>query len=479
MKNAVIYARYSSEKQTEQSIEGQIRVCREYAERNDFNIIEIYADRATTGRNDQRAEFQKMLRDSENHNFEAVLVYKLDRFSRNRYDSAHNKNILKKNGVKVISATENISDNPEGILLESLLEGLAEYYSAELAQKVTRGMKESILKGHWLGGRIPYGYNVVDKKYVINEVEAEVVKLMFELYKKHQSAQAVVDEINSKHILNKQNLPFKYTQIRKMLSRDLYIGTIRAAGLVLEDKVPAIISKELFYEVNKLLNNNIKHMKNEDFILTGKLFCGDCGKAMTGTSGTGRSKTYYYYQCKKDKHKINKEKIEDFVFEALKNFLSNDENFKYISNNIDNYINNDEVNNNIEALRKRLHKVETELSNISNAIISGIINDDLKAKNEALKLEQQEIKLEIDINSNKKLLNGQLVAEFLKSMSNSVFEDDKPFLIKTLVNKVIYTKEKTTIILNLSPKTPNIGNNEIIEFLGGSTDFSIGLPENA
>lgn len=115
----------------------------DYAERNDILIVNSYIDRATTGTNDNRTEFQRMLRDSNNHSWDYVTVYKLDRFSRNKYEMAMHKKTLKDNGVKLISCMENIPDTPEGIILESLLEGMAEYYSAELSQKVKRGMNES------------------------------------------------------------------------------------------------------------------------------------------------------------------------------------------------------------------------------------------------------------------------------------------------------------------------------------------------
>ena len=161
MKRAVIYARYSSDRQSEQSIEGQVHVCTDFAKNNDYVIVGSYIDRAITGTNDNRAEFQQMIKDSAKNKFEYILVYKLDRFSRNRYDSVMNKSILKKNGVKLVSATEPISEKPEGIILESLLEGMAEYYSVELSQKVKRGMKESRSKGLFTGGNRMYdnGYD--------------------------------------------------------------------------------------------------------------------------------------------------------------------------------------------------------------------------------------------------------------------------------------------------------------------------------
>ena len=131
MNKAVIYARYSSDTQTEQSIEGQLRVCQQYAKANNILIVGTYIDRAMTGTNDLRPDFQRMIKDSSKHQWDMVLVYKLDRFSRNKYEMAIHRKQLKDNGVKILSAMENIPETPEGILLESLLEGMNQYYSAD------------------------------------------------------------------------------------------------------------------------------------------------------------------------------------------------------------------------------------------------------------------------------------------------------------------------------------------------------------
>ena len=182
MKTAVIYARYSSDSQSEQSIEGQIRVCKQFAEKNDIVIVDTYIDRAMTGTNDNRVAFQKMLKDSANKQFSVVLVYKLDRFARNKYESVVNKKTLLDNGVKLVSAMENIPDTPEGTLMEALLEGFNQYFSEELRQKVNRGLKESWLKGNATGGSHIFGYDIVNKKYVINEYEANIVNMVFTQY---------------------------------------------------------------------------------------------------------------------------------------------------------------------------------------------------------------------------------------------------------------------------------------------------------
>ena len=156
-----LYLRFSSERQREQSIEGQLRVCQEYAKNNDILLLDTYIDRAMTGTNDNRADFQRMLKDSARNHWDYVLVYKIDRFSRNKYETAIHKKTLKDNGTRLLSATEYIPDSPEGIILESMLEGYAEYYSAELSQKIRRGMNESRQKGNYTGGYVLYGYNGV------------------------------------------------------------------------------------------------------------------------------------------------------------------------------------------------------------------------------------------------------------------------------------------------------------------------------
>ena len=167
---AVIYARYSCERQTEQSIEGQLRECNDFASQQGITIIGNYIDRAVSGKYDNRDQFQRMIRDSAKGRFEAVIVYKTDRFARNRYDSAMYKAKLKKNGVKVLYAKEHIPEGPEGIILESMLEGMAEYYSAELSQKVIRGMHETAMKCQSTGGNIPLGYKVgYEKKLIVDE----------------------------------------------------------------------------------------------------------------------------------------------------------------------------------------------------------------------------------------------------------------------------------------------------------------------
>ncbi len=230
---AVIYARYSSDNQREESIEGQIRECLEYAKYNDIEVVGQYVDRAFSAKTDNRPEFQKMIKDSARGSFDIVLVWKLDRFARNRYDSARYKMMLKKNGVKVVSAKENIADDATGILLESMLEGYAEFYSAELSEKVKRGMKENALKGDWNGGSIPYGYRLNNqKKLIINEEERVFVQEIFQMCSDGKSSKEIFRILTKRGITRSNGKPIHYNSILYMLSNRIYIGEYRNMGII-------------------------------------------------------------------------------------------------------------------------------------------------------------------------------------------------------------------------------------------------------
>ena len=231
MQTAVIYARYSSYGQTEQSIEGQVRECTDYAAKNGIIILDSYIDRAMTGTNDNRTDFQRMIRDSAKRAWDTILVYKLDRFSRNKYEMAIHRKTLRDNGVKLVSVKENIPDTPEGVILESMLEGMAEYYSLELAQKVRRGQKESRIKGNYAGGGIPYGYKIekIDgqKKYVISEPEAAVVRHIFEEYASGKCGREIIEDLTADGIYGRDGKKFGKTAIYGILQNE----SVEAVGV--------------------------------------------------------------------------------------------------------------------------------------------------------------------------------------------------------------------------------------------------------
>lgn len=241
---AVIYALYSSDSQREESIEGQIRECTAYAEHNGITVLCSYIGRALSARTADRPEFQRMIRDSEKRLFDVVLVWKLDRFSRDRYDSAHYKHILKKNGVKVLSAKENISDGPEGIILESMLEGYAEYYSAELSQKVQRGQMENALKGRSNGGNTPMGYCVKDGFLTIDPMTAPLVQEIFIRYDSGESMTEIAKSLNDRGLTMKKGKPFKVSGLGVILKNRKYIGEYKYRDVVIPKGVPSIIDDE-------------------------------------------------------------------------------------------------------------------------------------------------------------------------------------------------------------------------------------------
>lgn len=300
MKTAVIYARYSSDSQTEQSIEGQLRVCEEYAKKNNILILNTYIDRAMTRTNDLRPDFQRMLKDSTKHEWDYVLVYKLDRFSRNKYESVIHKRTLKENGVKVISAMENIPDTPEGIILESLLEGMNQYYSAELAQKVKRGMRETRLKGYNQGGTLPYGYKLNGRNIVIDEEKSIIVKYIYEQYSNGIYVRDIIKSLTQKGILN-HNKQFAENTVYHILKNEKYTGIYIKNNEVFENMYPQMISKELFEKVRSKskLNAYGKRSIKTTYLLRNKLKCGYCGKPISAECGTTKNgKRIYYYKCK-------------------------------------------------------------------------------------------------------------------------------------------------------------------------------------
>lgn len=279
--NGVIYARYSSDNQREESIEGQLRECKEFANRNDITIVDTYIDRAFSAKTDNRPSFQKMIRDSAKNQFDVIIVWKLDRFARNRYDSAHYKAQLRRNGVKVVSATEAISEGAEGIILESVLEGMAEYYSAELAEKVIRGQTENAMKCKFNGGPVTFGYYIDDEQHFqIDEETAPYITQIYNAYDSGMTMKEIAEDLNNKGVSNSRGGKFTINIISKILSNRRYIGEYRFRDIVVPNGIPAIVDKDLFDRVQASLEKNkhasAKYKADDEYILTTKLYCGNC-----------------------------------------------------------------------------------------------------------------------------------------------------------------------------------------------------------
>ncbi|MDE6618835.1 MAG: recombinase family protein [Clostridiales bacterium] len=457
MKTAVIYARYSSDNQTEQSIEGQLRVCNEYAKSNDIVILNTYIDRAMTGTNDNRPDFQRMIKDSSRKEWNYVLVYKFDRFSRNKYETAIHKKTLKDNGVKVISAMEYIPDSPEAIILESMLEGYAEYYSAELSQKVKRGNNESRRKGNLTGGKIPYGYKSVNKKAVIVPEQAEVVRYMYEQYSKGVYVKDIIDVLTNKGILH-YGKPFKKTTVYAMLSNERYSGKYHFNGELFDNIYPQIIETALFEKVrDKVLSNKYgKKSESITYLLKDKIVCGYCGMSIVGENGTARNgERKYYYKCRgrksriTDCHKqaVRKDVLESIVLDAILNELNNPQMFNAIVKGVLQEQQRQAQNNTVlNLLNRELHETENAINNIMVAIEKGVITNTTTKRLKELESRQEELQRQILIEQSKTVVI--LKESDIRDFYNQALALEPRMLISYLIKRIVLFDDKIEIHFN-------------------------------
>lgn len=472
MKTCVIYARYSSNNQTEQSIEGQIRVCREFAQRKDIAVVGTYIDRATTGTNDNRDQFQKMLKDSDKKAWDYVLCYKLDRFSRNKYEMAIHRKHLKDNGVKILSAMENIPDSPEGVLLESLLEGMNQYYSEELSQKTKRGLRETRIKGNYMGGPINYGYSVkhenvggqIVAKVVINEDEAPILLHIFEAYAAGNRIPDIVRELDDKGIKNRGN-PFTVNSIYFMLQQEKYTGTYTIHGETFTHIYPAIIPKELYKIVRKRVDANKtgKHVVGVDYILMGKCFCGYCGRQLRSAAGTTTDGTILrYYRCpysKKDpdchNKSVRKEVLEEIVTNVLAEELTQPDNLKFLADKVfELYCAKAADDSDLHRYEKELTATDKAIKNILAAIEEGIFTPSTKTRLTELEEKKARIENAITIESakGKNLLTK---ADIERYICDAVKLTAKQ-MIELLVERIDVYADKICIKLRYSDTPPDI-----------------------
>lgn len=479
--NAVIYARYSSHNQTECSIEGQLEECRKYARQNNINIIGEYIDRAKSGTKDDRDNFLKMIEDSKNKTFEGVLVYQLDRFARNKYDSVIYKKQLKDRGIRVLSARENISQDASGILMESVLEGMAEYFSVELGQKVRRGMKLNADCCYYNGGTIPLGYKLeevnddrfnngikkaVKKKYVIDEEKAPIVKKIFEMYANDNKMIEIINYLNSLDLKTAYNKPFNKSSIRRILENKKYIGIYSYHGKETKDAIPRIVDDDLFYKVQQELRKNslapARRRAKTEYLLSGKLYCGLCKEKMTGSSGTSKTgKLHTYYSCKSaskhlcDMDSIKKDDIEDIVSKACQDILTKD-NINLVAKKIVEYANNEKNTIEYKQLSKALKENERRKNNIVKAITEcednntrQILFDELSKIQNKLDDINQSLLIEKAKHLNLGITEVKYFLNNLKKGNINKFKYKK-ILINTLVNKVYLYKDKAIILFNIN-----------------------------
>ena len=466
----VIYARYSSDNQREESIEGQLRECRAFAEKNDIQIVDTYIDRAYSAKTDNRPDFQRMVKESAGRAFDVVVVWKLDRFARNRYDSAHYKSLLRKNGVKVLSATETISEGAEGILLESLLEGMAEYYSVELAEKTLRGMTENALACKSNGGLLPLGYEPDENLcYKIDPVMASVVVEAFTLYAEGTSMKEIARILNGRGFRTKRGTPISVNTLTSMLHNRKYIGEYRFKDVVVPNGIPAIISEELFERVQARMADNkkapAKHKAEEEYLLTTKLFCGKCKSMMAGESGTNRCGIVYrYYKCPGvkyhrgcDKKTVKKDWIENLVIEQIRKIIFDDELINTLADMVMEFQSNE--NTVLPVLQQQLTETEKGIANLLTAMQMGIITP--ATKDRMFALEQSKADLLLHIKKEEKahpiLTKDKVVFWFHRMRKFDAKKlEHRRRLIDTFVNAIFLYDDKLVITFNYKEGTKTI-----------------------
>ena len=470
MQRAVIYARYSpGPNQTEQSIEGQVRECTKYAELHDLRIVGTYVDRKISGKTDNRREFQRMIDDSEKHIFDVIILYHTDRFARNRYDSAIYKHKLKENGVELRYATTDIPKGPEGIILESIMEGWAEYYSAELSRKIKRGMRESALKCHSTGAGRCLGYRTAEDKSLVIEPEgAKAVQTVFDMYIKGKSHADICRYLNDCGFRTAQGKLFNKNSVTHIIRNKRYIGVYTYDDITIEDGIPAIISKDTFHlaQLEAARRKTAKRPKEPkaEYLLSGKAFCGHCQKPLVGVSGTGKSgNKWYYYYCQESRAKrgctkrpVKRDWLERGVVERTVAEILQPEVIQRIAKKCyDLQMEYRQDNSDVLFYELKLKDVRKAIKNTMHAIESGVKTKTLPARLQELENEEEALEAELAIAkaSDFVITTDQiefLLTQFAEPWECESEEEYHRRIIKCFVHKVFLFDDKLLIYYNVS-----------------------------
>lgn len=496
--DVALYLRYSSSAQSDQSIEGQLRDCRRYCKANGYRIAAVYVDRAATARKDltKRVQLMRLIADSARGHWSYVVVWKLDRFARNRNDAAMMKMRLKKNNVQLRSATEHITDSPESILLEAVLEGMAEFFSAELSQKVSRGMRETALKCRSVGGQCPLGYKVKDGAILVDPLTAPIVQEAFQLYASGKPVSEICEIFNSKGYRTSKGSPFNKNSFRSMFKNERYIGVYTYKDMRIENGVPAIINKELFDAVQKQIVKTreapARSRAKIQYLLSGKLFCGHCGARMNGESGVGSNgQLYRYYTCftRKESGRCRKKPLpKDYIETLVAQDAMGLMNEALIEEIADLAVAQSEKDiretSRVPELTARLKELDKSIGNIITAVEKGVASDSMLERLMALEGEKKTVARQLK--EEEKLVyrvDRKQVVYWLRSflIGDIQDEDFRRKLLDLLVNSVTVWDDpdgiRVTAAYNLTSKNPRTYRAEKIPDAAGSS-FGLEVPRS-
>lgn len=487
MQKAAIYARFSSENQRDESIDAQISAIQDYARHNNIVIVKTYIDRAKSATTAERPSFQEMIKASETGMFDTIIVHKLDRFARSKYDSAIYKQKLKVNNVRLVSVTENLDGTPESIILESVLEAMAEYYSKNLAREIMKGNMENAKKSVHCGGIPPLGFDIVDKKLVINEHEAEAVRIIFEMYADGEGYTSIINTLNANGYKTKVGHSFGKNSLFEILRNEKYRGVYTynkssrktAKGtynrhaykddsevIRIENGCPRIVSDDLFNRARKRQSENQReasaNRNRQKYLLSGLVFCGKCGSPMH--ANRRRKDSQLTFRCNRkaqtikcDLKEINMSYLEEYVLNELQKNIFSFHKVNAIMQVIRQHTENLEdvsmkTANEIEA---KLTQVQKNQHNIIAAIEQGAYKEYFSQRLYELKEQEENLKAKLLVANQSRSFAVTskeimlLINNFQKARSERNFNE----LRKTILNfveKIIITDENIEVILKIT-----------------------------
>ena len=452
--NAVIYARFSSANQREESIDAQVRACREYAARHDppLNIIEVYVDNAESGKGTNtahRAGYQKMLRDCKKGTFQVILIHKYDRIARNVGEHVNLTAKLGELGVELIAVAQDFGHGNEAKILKTLMWSMSEYYIDNLADETRKGLKENALKALHNGGYPPFGYDVVDKKYVINEFEAAYVRKIFRAALEKRGYKEIIQELAERGITGKRGKPIKYTQIYEMLRNEKYTGVYtyspkqekkrqdrrtKPNAIKIENALPIIIDRALFEEVQKIMNERKQTGKKADYLCSGLVYC-ECGAKMHGMKSERKGHTYHYFVCSKKcgAPSVRMETVDNAAREYLVKLLS-EENQQRIAAAMRSYkgAERDRIEDFNAILKSRIEEKQGRYNNLMQNLSTGVLPPEVVADMGA---EMNALKAEIECLKNTeppKDYTVEQITSWLETLKNNTDETAVRLLIERI-----------------------------------------------
>lgn len=459
---AAIYARYSSRAQRDVSIEQQVRECTSYAQRLGIPIIETYADRAISGKSDKRPNFQRMLADAEAGKFDYLLAWKSNRIGRNMMEAMMNEVRLSDYGIRVLYVEEDFEDNAAGRFALRNMMNVNQFYSENLAEDVTRGMRDNAEKC-MVNHSLPYGYKSVDKKYAIDEPRAEVVREIFTRVADGDAYADIALELNRRGLTTGRGKPWNKNSFHVMLKNEKYKGIYIYDDIRIEGGIPRIISDELFDRVQEALKvkKTKRHGSGDGYLLTGKLFCGYCGSPITGISGTSKQGVvHHYYACNKrryeracHKRNVRRDVLEKQVASAIKTFILREDTMNWLADKTVAYAEYQRESSSAALLEAELVNVRKSLKNIMTAIEQGIITASTKARLEELEEQQAALEEQLEFEKSKIMdVSRDQVLAWIRSFQRYDIDDPqvRGKLFDTFISAIYLYDDHFRLVFNYS-----------------------------